>query len=221
MLFLLCGYSSPLRTSEAESTALEALYNSTDANKWDLDDMWCIFKQNAAFYMKCGICYSNFIGSAWNVTRDGNGYMNDQYNTSYSNTSHLIGLDCECTAASYSVRWLSMTCGNPVERIPAELGTLVSITWLGPFSNTLKGSVPYAVGNLTQLSVLFLNSNNLNGTLPASLYGLKNLNALQVGKSNFEFNTTSPGYFAFVDPSKQLDLCVVDLGNKCLFWCDR
>ncbi len=178
ILVLLCGYITPLRSTEADIYALEALYNSTNGDDWDLANIGCTIREYPASYVSFGAYYSNFTGSAWNFTRDGNGYMNDPCNTSYSNTSHWIGLDCECTSVSCSVKKISLSCGNLVGRIPQELGILTSLIFLDFDTNSLTGSIPPNIGNLTQLHFLDLDVNSLEGSIPSSIGNLTQLSYL-------------------------------------------
>ncbi len=91
-----------------------------------------------------------------------------------------------------SCSWYGVTCdvghvarldlpGNQLsESIPAELGTLSSLTWLNLNSNQLSGSIPVELGNLSNLGSLSLGGNQLSGRIPVELGNLSNLNELNL-----------------------------------------
>ena len=62
--------------------------------------------------------------------------------------------------------------------LPAELGDLANLQWLGFSVNALSGTIPSSLGNLAQLRVLVLDANALSGTIPSSLGNLTNLELL-------------------------------------------
>ena len=64
--------------------------------------------------------------------------------------------------------------------IPAELGSLSSLTNLRLSNNQLTGSIPAELGNLSHLSSLSLWNNQLTGSIPAELGNLSNLTFLRL-----------------------------------------
>ena len=62
--------------------------------------------------------------------------------------------------------------------IPAQLGSLSSLTKLYLDGNSLTGTIPAALGNLSDLEHLYLNGNSLTGTIPAALGNLSDLQRL-------------------------------------------
>ena len=62
--------------------------------------------------------------------------------------------------------------------IPAELGNLTNLEWLGLGRNRLSGEIPGELGSLANLQYLFLSENQLSGEIPAELGNLSSLVAL-------------------------------------------
>ena len=65
--------------------------------------------------------------------------------------------------------------------IPAELGDLTSLTWLGLGGNQLTGEIPAELGSLTNLEGLYLQGNQLVGCIPSRLRNILNNDLAQVG----------------------------------------
>ena len=59
--------------------------------------------------------------------------------------------------------------------IPAEIGNLVNLTYLGLFNNQLTGSIPSEIGNLVNLSYIHLSYNQFTGSMPSEIGNLINL----------------------------------------------
>ena len=62
--------------------------------------------------------------------------------------------------------------------IPAELGDLTNLEWLGLTENRLSGPIPPKLDKLTNLKELYLGQNELSGTIPPELGNLTNLEEL-------------------------------------------
>ena len=62
--------------------------------------------------------------------------------------------------------------------IPAEVGNLTNLEWLGLGRNQLSGEIPGELGRLTNLEELFLSENRLSGEIPGELGSLVNLEEL-------------------------------------------
>ena len=75
-------------------------------------------------------------------------------------------------------------------QIPAAIGQLTHLNWLGFQGLGLTGSIPEEIGLLPQLNALFLQSNQLEGTLPASIYEMTSLRELQITGNYFNFTIT-------------------------------
>ena len=65
--------------------------------------------------------------------------------------------------------------------IPAELGNLSNLSSLSLWNNHLTGSIPSELGNLSNLTFLRLNWNELTGAIPAELGNLTKLESLYLG----------------------------------------
>ncbi len=78
------------------------------------------------------------------------------------------------------VEELGLTFRNLTGTIPAELGTLSSLTYLNLQGNNLSGTIPTSLGNLGNLTLLYLSQNDLTGSIPASLGSLSNLEKMNL-----------------------------------------
>ena len=64
--------------------------------------------------------------------------------------------------------------------IPAELGSLSNLGYLGLSTNNLSGEIPAELGSLSNLEYLDLQRNELSGEIPAELGSLSNLEYLDL-----------------------------------------
>ena len=64
--------------------------------------------------------------------------------------------------------------------IPAELGSLANLEWLGLDNNRLTGEIPAELGSLAKLEGLWLGTNRLGGEVPAELGRLSSLRRLDL-----------------------------------------
>ena len=72
--------------------------------------------------------------------------------------------------------------GNRLEgEIPAQLGQLTNLGWLGLYNNQLEGEIPAQLGQLANLGGLVIADNQLEGEIPAQLGQLANLEGLNLG----------------------------------------
>ena len=85
---------------------------------------------------------------------------------------------------------IALYANNLTGTLPAELGVLTDLTFLGLDENQLTGSIPPELGNLTNLLHLNLTINQLTGNLPIELGNLTNLQELHL--SNNQFTGTIP-----------------------------
>ena len=174
--------SSALKTSNADISALESLYNSTNGAKWDFGEMGCSQRKDRAGYANFGVFASNFSGSAWNFSRNSSSglYTTDPCDVpiNVSSSGHWAALSCNCTSSSCEINGLFMSCGNLRGNIAPELFSLTSLRLLGLDSNSLTGHIPPSLCNLTRLTFLDLKFNSLVGTIPRNISLLSKLQAL-------------------------------------------
>ena len=79
-----------------------------------------------------------------------------------------------------SLMWLGLSNNDLVGPIPPELGGLGNLKWLSIRHTRLTGQIPPELGDLTNLEGLNLDANELTGSLPAELGSLTNLRDLRV-----------------------------------------
>lgn len=75
---------------------------------------------------------------------------------------------------------LDLAHNNLNGQIPAELGSLTSLTYLALDTNQISGQIPAGLGNLSNLCGLILSSNQLTGQIPTTLGNLTNLRTLNL-----------------------------------------
>ena len=76
------------------------------------------------------------------------------------------------------VTWLTLPGNGLKGTLPAEIGNLRALRYLGLADNQLSGPVPDALGDPTQLTGLFLANNLLNGAIPGTFLQLEGLRVL-------------------------------------------
>ena len=83
-----------------------------------------------------------------------------------------------------NLRYLGLSTNNLSGEIPAELGSLSNLRYLGLSTNNLSGEIPAELGSLSNLRYLGLSTNNLSGEIPAELGSLSNLRYLGLSTNN-------------------------------------
>ncbi|KAI3510871.1 hypothetical protein L1887_18008 [Cichorium endivia] len=58
-------------------------------------------------------------------------------------------------------------------KLPAAVGNMTSLTYLGLFDNNIGGGIPGSIGKLCNLSFLWVSINNMTGSLPEYLEGME------------------------------------------------
>ncbi|XP_042490246.1 probable LRR receptor-like serine/threonine-protein kinase At3g47570 isoform X2 [Macadamia integrifolia] len=91
----------------------------------------------------------------------------------------IANLSTQLTELSFEMNQIS---GD----IPVGIGNLVSLQYLGLFSNLLKGSIPTSIGRLQMLQILYLDHNRLTGPIPSSLGNLTLLIELYLSSNRLE-----------------------------------
>lgn len=85
-----------------------------------------------------------------------------------------FGLTCE----NGRVVSLDLANNNLTGSIPAEIGNLTALRYLGLNVNNLSGEIPTTIGNLTNLDYLYLSVNQLSGPIPAEIGNITTLRAI-------------------------------------------
>ena len=185
---MFCGFCNSLKTSDADISALESFYKSTNGANWDLVSMGSPLRSDPAHYALHGMNASNFKGIAWNFTRDGGMlYVNDPCDAPSSSSGHWIGLMCECSSSSCNIIKMSMETGKLSGKIAPELESLTSLTALDLTGNLLTGHMPECLCNLTLLTYLALQGNRLQGPLSTRIGDLQKLTFLTLADNILDF----------------------------------
>ncbi len=82
------------------------------------------------------------------------------------------------TDSTGEVTWLTLPANGLEGTLPAELGNLRALQYLGLADNELKGPVPAQLGDPTQLTGVFLANNRLSGAIPGTFLQLEELRVL-------------------------------------------
>lgn len=145
----------------SESQALRALYDATGGSNWTNKTGWL-----GAPGTECSWAGVQCNGNGTNVTR------------LYLYGNNLVGTLPDLRNLT-KLEVLTLN-GNTLKSLPAELGSLPSLTELDIAGSGLSGSIPSELGNLSSLTVLDLSGNALTGTIPATLGNLSKLTSLDL-----------------------------------------
>ena len=75
---------------------------------------------------------------------------------------------------------------NPLTgEIPSEIGALTNLIYLEISDTGITGEIPVEIGNLTNLNNLILHSNQLTGEIPSEIWNLTNLEHLDLSNNDF------------------------------------
>ena len=91
-------------------------------------------------------------------------------------------IPAELGGLSY-LRWLGLFDNEFSGQIPAELGSLKNLRMLSLPGNQLTGPIPTELGNLSSLLYLYLYDNELTGPIPSELGRLSNLIDLNLSQN--------------------------------------
>ena len=97
-------------------------------------------------------------------------------------------------------------------QIPAELGSLLTLTSLDLSDNELSGEIPAELGNLPNLTSLDLSDNELSGEIPAELGNLPNLQRLYLGRN--QLSGEIPAELGDLPNLRRLDLADNQLSGE-------
>ena len=103
---------------------------------------------------------------------DGDNWTNNSgWDTTLANptAAELGGFFGVDVTSSQLVTRIRMRNNNLRGAIPAELGNLSNLSWLGLADNALSGPIPPELGNLSNVYYLSLSNNVLSGTIPPEL----------------------------------------------------
>lgn len=85
------------------------------------------------------------------------------------------------TDSAGRVTWLTLPGNGLHGTLPAAIGDLSELQYLGLADNQLKEAIPAQLGDLAQLTGLFLQNNRLTGNIPGSFLQLEQLRVLDAG----------------------------------------
>ncbi len=173
-----------ITSTEKDSLALVALYDSTNGPGWKNHANWLTSSPLSAWYgvtvvkgrvTGLQLSWNNLAGHIPPPTGDLDSLQKlDLGNNKLSGTipGTLSGL-VNLTYLNFAVNQLSGI-------IPAFLGNLNSLTYLGVSSNKLGGNIPSSFGNLSNVTSLDLRDNQLTGSIPASLSNLLSVTVISL-----------------------------------------
>ena len=111
----------------------------------------------------------------YNATGEGRNWRN---NGNWLSNAPIGAWHGVTTDSDGRVTHLDLSFNQLTGEIPAELGSLTSLTQLSLDVNQLTGEIPVELGSLTNLELLDLSSSQLTGAIPAELGSLTNLRRL-------------------------------------------
>lgn len=126
------------------------------------------------------------------------------------------GVFCDST---HEVQSILLNYNNLIGSIPAELGTLRSLTGINLVGNQLSGSLPAELGNLVSLEGLYLTDNQLSGPIPTEFGNLSNLKELILvdnqlsGSIPSELGNLSRLQVLYLEDNQLSGLIPAELGN--------
>lgn len=117
------------------------------------------------------------LTALYTATNGANWSSNTNWLTGDVHTWHGV------TVEGGAVRKLELFGNNLTGTLPAEIGTLSSLTFLELSQNALTGSIPSTIGNLTDLVHLSAFNNDLSGEIPGEIGNLGKVELIQLGSN--------------------------------------
>jgi gliding motility-associated-like protein len=158
---LCCSFIVKAQVILSDSTALVALYNSTNGNNWTRKNNWL----------------TGPVRTWYGITVVGNRVTQINMNPSSPPFSgnNLVGPIPSQIGNLTVLTSLDLAYNKINGSLPGQLGNLPNLTFMNISNNQLSGSIPTSLGNLSNLTVLLLNNNQLAGNIPAQLGHLTKL----------------------------------------------
>lgn len=200
--------------SEAECTALDVLYYSTDGPNWTNSDGWLSTTTPCSWYgVECSAAvsassYSSHLGTRQviSITLSSN-QLAGEIPAEFYNLPFLLNLRLDDNSLSgellpnvenlVAVQVIDLNTNQLTGTIPSTLGNLANLQDLSLGFNQLHGSIPAQLGSISTLRYLSLRDNQLTGTIPSELGSLNNLeylilsNNVLIGTIPLELTTLS------------------------------
>ena len=204
-----------LETVATDSTALMALYNSTDGPNWTNNTNWGTSQPLSQWH---GVNVSS-EGRVFELLLPENeltgtipaelGNLSElkKLRLNHNGYQEKEGLTGEIPAALGNLTKLTtlhLQHNGLSGEIPAELGNLTKLEDLQLNHNELSRAIPSVLGNFTFLKKLYLNHNDLSGTIPGRLGDLTNLEVLSL--YNNRLNGSIPAELGNLDKMYSLNL---------------
>ena len=178
---------------DLDRIALEALYNTTNGQKWTNNQNWLSDAPVGQWY---GV-ETDHDGRVVGLSLPRNG-LSGMVPAEVGRLVDLTRLDLRDNSLSGTIpvevgrltnlRTLNLGRNSLSGAIPDELGQLPYLTDLVLEYNTISGPIPVEAGQFTSLKNLHLRDNRLSGTMPPELGSLTNLRELHLQFNNLSGN---------------------------------
>ncbi|KAJ1431190.1 Serine/threonine-protein kinase, active site [Sesbania bispinosa] len=166
---------------------------------------------NCSKLLKISISYNNFGGSLPNSVSN----LSTQLNYLYLGGNHISGKIPAELGNLISLTWLSMENNHFQGIIPATFGKYIKMQKLNLGGNKLSGNIPAFIGNLSQLFYLDLSKNMLEGNIPPSIGNYQRLQYLNLSQNNLR-GTIPSEVFSLSSLTNLLDLSQNSLSGTLL-----
>jgi Leucine-rich repeat (LRR) protein len=177
--------------STVDSTALVALYVTTDGPHWTQNKNWLKGPVNTWY----GILTE---GTSVVQILLGSNNLTGSIPAQIGQLSNLISLDLDDNKLTGV--------------IPPQIGSLSKLIILNLGTNQLSGNIPTEIGKLSNLGLLWLSSNQLYGSIPAEIWQLKNLKKLNLNLN--KLNGSIPSNIGYLTNLQELTLSFDSLSGS-------